>query len=85
MSRKVRALGVKPRIEEHTMIVDALARRDPDAARTAMHDHLSRVIDALLEATEVQEVERARAQIAEQRRRYAPLSDRTEKAKLNKL
>jgi hypothetical protein len=35
-----------------------------------MRDHLSRVIEALLEATEIQELERTRAQIAEQRRRY---------------
>jgi hypothetical protein len=36
-----------------------------------MRDHLSRVIEALLKATEVQELERARAQIAAQRKRYA--------------
>ena len=71
MSTKVRAKGVKPRIDEHTAIVDALRRRDPEAARAAMRDHLSRVIGALLEATEFEELERARAHIAEQRRRYA--------------
>jgi DNA-binding FadR family transcriptional regulator len=71
LSAKVRAKGVKPRIDEHTAIVDALRRRDPDAARAAMRDHLSRVIGALLEATEFEEMERARAHIAEQRRRYA--------------
>ncbi|HEY4365670.1 MAG TPA: FadR/GntR family transcriptional regulator [Steroidobacteraceae bacterium] len=72
MSTKVRARGVKPRIDEHTAIVKALRRRDAEAARTAMREHLSRVIEALLEATEVQELERARAQVAAQRRRYAP-------------
>ncbi len=36
-----------------------------------MREHLTRVIDALLKATEVQELERARQQIAEQRKRYA--------------
>jgi len=71
LSSKVRAMGVKPRIDEHTAILDALRRRDPEAARAAMRDHLSRVIEALLEATEIQELERTRAQIAEQRRRYA--------------
>jgi hypothetical protein len=35
-----------------------------------MHDHLSRVIASLLEATEVEEVEQARARVAERRRRY---------------
>jgi DNA-binding FadR family transcriptional regulator len=71
MSTKVRASGVKPRIDEHTAIVKALRQRDPDAARAAMREHLTRVIDALLKATEVQELERARQQIAEQRKRYA--------------
>ena len=71
LSTKVRASGVKPRIDEHTAILKALRKRDPDAARSAMRDHLSRVIDALLRATEVEEMERARAQVAEQRKRYA--------------
>jgi len=71
MSRKVRARGVKPRIDEHTAIVRALKRRDPDAARAAMREHLSRVMEELLEVTEVEELERARAQAAEKRRRYS--------------
>lgn len=71
LSTKVRASGVKPRIDEHTAILKALRKRDSDAARNAMRDHLTRVIDALLKATEVEELERARAQIAEQRKRYA--------------
>lgn len=70
LSTKVRASGVKPRIDEHTAILEALRQRDPEAARAAMRAHLSRVIDALLKATEVQELERARQQIAEQRKRY---------------
>lgn len=71
LSAKVRASGSKPRIDEHTAILKALRSRDADAARAAMRDHLTRVMDALLKATEVQEVERARAQIAEQRKKYA--------------
>ena len=71
MSDKVRARGYKPPIEEHAAIVRALKRRDPDAARAAMHEHLSRVIEDLLEVTEVEEMERARAVAAEKRRRYA--------------
>jgi GntR family transcriptional repressor for pyruvate dehydrogenase complex len=47
-----------------------LKKRDPDAARAAMHEHLTRVIEGLLEATEVEEIERARAVAAEKRRRY---------------
>jgi DNA-binding FadR family transcriptional regulator len=71
LTAKVRATGVKPRVDEHTAILKTLRQRDPDAARAAMRDHLSRVIDALLKATEVQELERAKAQAAEQRKRYS--------------
>jgi DNA-binding FadR family transcriptional regulator len=70
LTAKVRASGVKPRVDEHTTILKALRQRDPDTARAAMRDHLGRVIDALLKATEVQELERAKAQAAEQRKRY---------------
>jgi hypothetical protein len=72
MSVKALAAGVKPTISEHREILDALSRRDPSAARAAMHDHLSRVIASLLEATEVEEVEQARAP-----RRRAPPPPRT--------
>jgi DNA-binding FadR family transcriptional regulator len=68
---KNRAIGLKPPIEEHTLILRALRRRDPDAARAAMHKHLTRVIDSMLEATEVAEIKRARAVAAEKRRRYS--------------
>jgi DNA-binding FadR family transcriptional regulator len=68
---KGRASGLKPPIEEHTLILRALKRRDPDAARAAMHKHLTRVIDNMLEATEVADIKRARALAAEKRRRYS--------------
>jgi DNA-binding FadR family transcriptional regulator len=71
MDDKVRARGVKPRIEEHAAILRALKRRDPDAARAAMHDHISQVMEELLQVTEVEEIERARAVAAEKRRRYS--------------
>lgn len=71
MSLKAHAAGVKPRIDEHAAVLDALTRRDPDGARRAMYAHLSGVIESLLEATEVLELERARARIADKRRRYA--------------
>lgn len=70
LSIKAHAAGVKPRIDEHACILAALRTRNPDAARVAMRDHLTQVIEALLEATEIQELEKARAQIAAQRRRY---------------
>jgi DNA-binding FadR family transcriptional regulator len=71
MSFKAHAAGVKPRIDEHGAILEALRLRDPDAAREAMFQHLTGVIESLLEATEVQEIERARTLVAEHRRRYA--------------
>ena len=73
MDDKGRAGGLKPPIDEHVAILRALKRRDPDAARAAMHEHITRVIEHMLEVTEVKEIERARAVAAEQRRRYSPV------------
>ncbi|MDO7843510.1 FadR/GntR family transcriptional regulator [Sphingomonas immobilis] len=74
LTEKVRAAGIAPRVSEHRRIVDALAGRKADAARKAMRDHLGRVIANLLEATEVEAIERARAEINAKRRRYGALS-----------
>jgi DNA-binding FadR family transcriptional regulator len=71
----VRAVGVKPIINEHTAILKALRARDPNAARAAMRDHLASVIEGVLQATEVEAVERARAAIAAQRQRFAAKTD----------
>jgi DNA-binding FadR family transcriptional regulator len=71
LSTKAHAAGVVPRMDEHRAILSALRDRDPVAAQAAMQRHLSRVIDSLLTATEVEELERARVQVDEQRRRYA--------------
>jgi len=73
MDDKSRARGLKPPVDEHSAILRALKRRDPDAARAAMHKHISRVIEDVLKVTEVKEIERARAIAAEKRRRYSPL------------
>ena len=45
MDDKGRARGLKPPIDEHAAIVRALKRRDPEAARAAMHEHITRVIE----------------------------------------
>ena len=71
MDDKSRARGLKPPIDEHAAIVRALKKRDPDAARAAMHEHITRVIEDMLKVTEVEEIERARAVAAEKRRRYS--------------
>src|SRR5687768_13901638 len=77
---KGRARGLKPPIEEHTQIVRALKRRDPDGARAAMHKHLTRVIEGFLKATEVAELNRARAVVDEKRRRYSRATPRVRPA-----
>jgi len=76
MDDKSRARGLKPPIEEHAAILRALKRHDPDAARAAMHEHITHVIDDMLEVTEVKEIERARAMAAEKRRRFSSLPRR---------
>ncbi|MDF7774941.1 FadR/GntR family transcriptional regulator [Sphingomonas sp. AOB5] len=55
--------GITPRIEEHRPMVEALRARDPEAARNAMRAHLRTVVDDLLEATELEAMERARNEI----------------------
>ncbi|MGE7204995.1 FadR/GntR family transcriptional regulator [Sphingomonas sp. NPDC019816] len=71
LSDKAHGAGVVPRMEDHLAIYEALVARDSDAARAAMRQHLTNVLDAILAATEVQEMEQARARIAAHRQRYA--------------
>jgi GntR family transcriptional repressor for pyruvate dehydrogenase complex len=68
---KARTANIKPVVEEHTAILDALRARDPDAAREAMRTHLVAVLDSLLFATEEQAVEDARRAVKAKRDRYA--------------
>ena len=74
LSDKAHAAGVIPRIDEHNLIVDSLRTRDPERARAAMRGHLTRVLESIMEATEVHEMEQARARVAQQRRRYSALA-----------
>ena len=57
--------------EQLATSITALKDRNPGAARAAMRDHLQRVIDGLLHATETEAVEQARANVAVKRRRYS--------------
>ncbi|MFC6634377.1 FadR/GntR family transcriptional regulator [Microbulbifer taiwanensis] len=68
---KVRQVGSKPRIEEHLRILNAIKQRDADAARGAMRDHLQRVVQQLLDATEAEALEAARRQVSAARERFA--------------
>ncbi len=68
---RARRNGLKPRVNEHRSILAALRARDPDLARKAMRGHLSRVVDDLLMATEIEAVERVRVETAAMREEYA--------------
>jgi GntR family hexuronate regulon transcriptional repressor len=67
---RVRSVGMKPRISEHRRILAALRKHDPQAARNAMRDHLGRVIDGLLSATETDAVDSARKKAVGNRHEY---------------
>jgi DNA-binding FadR family transcriptional regulator len=69
MFAKARREGVTPRVNEHQLIVDALAAHDPHSAREAMRSHLRRVTDDLLEATRLDMIEKAQVDFAAQRQR----------------
>ncbi len=68
---KAGSLGTQNRMDEHGRILSALEARSPIDARNAMRDHLSRVIDHLLEVTETEAVERVRAEASQRRRALA--------------
>jgi GntR family transcriptional repressor for pyruvate dehydrogenase complex len=74
MFAKARREGVTPRVNEHQIIVDALAAHDPQAAREAMRSHLRRVTDDLLEATKLDMIQKAHADFAAQRQRVASVT-----------
>jgi len=70
MLERARRGGVQPRVSEHRRILDALRKHDPKAARGAMRDHLARVIDDLLAATEPDALEGAAAKSNRRRHEY---------------
>lgn len=70
LHQKARTANVKPVVEEHSAILEALRKRDPSAAREAMRVHLSAVIDGLLFATEGASQPANDKQAAARRQRY---------------
>ncbi|UAJ09035.1 FadR/GntR family transcriptional regulator [Polymorphobacter megasporae] len=68
---KARTANVKPVVDEHTAVLDALRAHDPAAARAAMRAHLSAVLDSLLFATEERAIAEARQAAETKRARYA--------------
>ena len=71
LHEKARLANIKPVVDEHTAILEALRNRDPAAARAAMRNHLSHVIDSLLFATEERQIAEARRAAQARRDRYA--------------
>ncbi|MCI2285117.1 FadR family transcriptional regulator [Colwellia sp. MSW7] len=71
MYKTVRDSGVKPSVDEHREVYEALKAHDAKSARALMRAHLMRVIDSILQATEVEAVEAARKQVLKSRERYS--------------
>lgn len=71
MYQTVRNSGVKPSVEEHRKVYQALKARDAQQARSLMRAHLMRVIDSILQATEVEAVEAARKKALKSRERFS--------------
>lgn len=59
------------RLQEHAAIYQALKKHDSQAARTAMHQHFNRLINALFDAKEAQALEEVRRQTIETRGLYS--------------
>jgi len=70
LHEKARTANVRPVVEEHQAIVDALRSHDSQRARAAMRAHLGQVIDHLLFATEEKALQTARASVATTRERF---------------
>jgi len=58
------------RVSEHLEILEALRERNPEEARQAMRNHFSRLIEALLVASEEQAIAEARRRSTENREKY---------------
>ncbi|WP_206244361.1 FadR/GntR family transcriptional regulator [Novosphingobium terrae] len=70
LHEKARVANIKPVVDEHTAVLLALRARDPVAARTAMHSHLTAVLESLLFATEEKAIQEARRAAQARRARY---------------
>jgi GntR family transcriptional repressor for pyruvate dehydrogenase complex len=68
---RAREAGIQPPADEHRLVLHAIRARDPDAARRAMRDHLARVTENLLIATEADVLDRARLRVEERRFDFA--------------
>jgi DNA-binding FadR family transcriptional regulator len=71
LTEKAHEAGIDPDSDEHAVILQAVNARDSEGARKAMRDHLNRVFDDLLNATEVHELELTRSKINATRSKFA--------------
>jgi len=69
--RRAREAGMAPAVDEHEKVLEALKSHDAEAARRAMRDHLTRVTENLLIATEEDVRDRARLRVEERRFDFA--------------
>lgn len=58
-------------VEEHREILVALKQRDPRAAREAMHEHFSRILNKLIAASEKAQVDEIKRKTLESRERFS--------------
>jgi DNA-binding FadR family transcriptional regulator len=68
---RARAAGIDPPENDHRLVLDAVRAGDAEAARQAMRDHLTRVTQNLLIATEADVLDRARLRVEERRLDFA--------------
>ena len=59
---------------EHADIIEALRRRDAEAARTAMRNHFSTLLESMIDITEEQAVQELRQRATQSRERYLKLA-----------
>jgi GntR family transcriptional repressor for pyruvate dehydrogenase complex len=71
LHEKARSANIKPVVDEHTAVLDALRAHDPMASRAAMRSHLTAVLESLLFATEEKAIEAARSAARAKRERFA--------------
>ena len=73
LDAKVREIDVRPIVEHHAAILEALRSRDPVASRVAMQRHLTAALEGLLIASEARAVAEVRQALAAKRDRTAHL------------
>ena len=71
MLERAREVRHTPLNDEHQAIVESLRTRDANAARAAMQSHLGGLIENLLTAAELEEMEQTRARLAANRDEFA--------------